>query len=59
MSVKPNKFYLIDEQINKIISQKILFFETMKSKVTVSLYQTPILLVLVSPRNLYNSLKVK
>ena len=36
---------------------KILFFETVKSKVIISLFETVRLSVSVSPRNLYNSLK--
>ena len=36
---------------------KILFFETVKSKVIISLFETMRLSVSTSPRNLYNSLK--
>ena len=36
---------------------KILFFETVKSKVIISLFETVRLSVSISPRNLYNSLK--
>ena len=36
---------------------KILFFETAKSKVIISLFETVRLSVSISPRNLYNSLK--
>ena len=35
----------------------IFFFETVKSKVIISLFQTVRLLVSISPRNLFNSLK--
>ena len=35
----------------------ILFFETVKSKVIISLFETVRLSVSISPRNLYNSLK--
>ena len=36
---------------------EILFLETVKSKVIISLFETMKLLVSISPRNLYNSLK--
>ena len=36
---------------------KILFFETVKSKVLISLFERVRLSVSISPRNLYNSLK--
>ena len=36
---------------------KILFFETVESKVITSLFETVRLSVSISPRNLYNSLK--
>ena len=36
---------------------KILFFETVKSKLIISLFETVRLSVSISPRNLYNPLK--
>ena len=36
---------------------KILYFETVKSKVIISLFESVRLSVSISPRNLYNSLK--
>ena len=36
---------------------KILFFETVKSKVIISLFETVRLSVSISPRNLYTSFK--
>ena len=43
--------------INLNYFTKILFFETVKSEVIISLFETVRLSVLISPRNLYNSLK--
>ena len=55
--VKMDIVYSINQQVNETISQKILFFETVKSKVIISLFETVKLSVSISPRNLYNSLK--
>ena len=41
----------------KLFFMKILFFETVKLKVIISLFETVRLSVSISPRNLYNSLK--
>ena len=49
--------YSINHQLNETISRKSYFFETVKSKVIISLFETVRLSVLISPRNLYNSLK--
>ena len=55
--VKLGIVYPINQQLNETISRKILFFETVKSKVIISLFETVRLSVSISPRNLYNSLK--
>ena len=49
--------YSIKHQLNETISPKSYFFETVKSKVIISLFDTVRLSVSVSPRNLNNSLK--
>ena len=54
--VKLDIVYSINLQLNETISQN-LFFETVKSKVIISLFETVKLSVSISPRNLYNSLK--
>ena len=55
--VKLDIVYSTNHQLNETISQKSCFFETVKSKVIVSLFETVRLSVSISPRNLYNSLK--
>ena len=55
--VKLDIVYPINQQLNETISRKSYFFETMKSKVIISLFETVRLSVSISPRNLYNSLK--
>ena len=52
MYVKLAIVYSINQQLNEI-----LFFETVKSKVIISLFETVRLSVSISPRNLYNPLK--
>ena len=54
--VKLDKVYSVNWQVNETISRK-LFFETVKSKVIISLFVTVRLSISISPRNLYNSLK--
>ena len=54
--IKLDIAYLINQQLNKTISRKSYFFETVKSKVIISLFET-VRSVSISPRNLYNSLK--
>ena len=49
--------YSINYQLNETISRISYFFETVKSKVIISLFETVRLSVSISPRNLYNSLK--
>ena len=49
--------YSINHQLNETIARKSYFFETVKSKVIISLFETVRLSVSISPRNLYNSLK--
>ena len=49
--------YSINHQLNETISRKSLSYETVKSKVIISLFETVRLSVSISPRNLYNSLK--
>ena len=49
--------YSINHQLNETISRKSYLFETVKSKVIISLFETVRLSVSISPRNLYNSLK--
>ena len=55
--VKLGIVYSINQQLNEIISRKSYFFETVESKVIISLFETVRLSVSISPRNLYNSLK--
>ena len=55
--VKLDIVYSINHQLNETISRKSYFFETVKSKVIISLFETVRLSVSISPRNLYNSLK--
>ena len=55
--VKLDIVYSINHQLNETISRNFLFFETVKSKVIISLFKTVRLSVSISPRNLYNSLK--
>ena len=57
--VKLDIVYSINHQLNETILTKILFFETVKSKVIISLFETVRLSVSISPRNLYNSFKRK
>ena len=49
--------YSINHQLNETCSRIFYFFETVKSKVIISLFETVRLSVSISPRNLYNSLK--
>ena len=49
--------YSINQQLNETFSRKSYFFETVKSKVIISLFETVRLSVSISPRNLYHSLK--
>ena len=55
--VKLDIVYLINQLLNETISRKSYFFETVKSKVIISLFETVRLSVSISPRNLYNPLK--
>ena len=55
--VKLDIVYSINQQLNETISRKSYFFETVKSKVIISLFETVRLSVSISPRNLYYSLK--
>ena len=55
--VKLDIVYSINHQLNETISRKSFFFETVKSKVIISLFETVRLSVSISPRNLYNSLE--
>ena len=55
--VKLNIVYSVNQQLNETISRKSIFFETVKSKVIISLFETVRLSVSISLRNLYNSLK--
>ena len=48
--------YSINHQLNETISRISYFFETVKSKVIISLFETVRLSVSISLRNLYNSL---
>ena len=52
--VKLDIVYFINHQLNET---KTLSFETVKSKVIISLFERVKLSVSISPRNLYNSLK--
>ena len=54
--VKLDIVYSINHLLNETISRKSYFFETVKSKVIISLFETVRLSVSISPRNLYNSL---
>ena len=55
--VKLDIVYLINHLLNETISRKSYFFEAVKSKVIVSLFETVRLSVSISPRNLYNPSK--
>ena len=55
--VKLDIVYSINHQLNDTISRKSYFFETVKSKVIISLFETVRLSVSISPRNLHNPLK--
>ena len=55
IDVKLDIVYPINQQLNETISRKS--FETVKSKVIISLFETVRLSVSISPRNLYNSSK--
>ena len=55
--VKLDIVYSVNQQQNETIPQKSYFFETMKSKVIISLFETVRLSVSISSRYLYNSLK--
>ena len=55
--VKLDIVYPINQQLNETMSRKFYCFETVKSKVIISLFETVRLSVSISPRNLYNSLK--
>ena len=55
--VKLDIVYSINQHLNETILRKSYFFETVKSKVIISLFETVRLSVSISPRNLYNSLK--
>ena len=57
ISVKLDIVNSINQQLNETISRKSYFFETVKSKVIISLFETVRSSVSISPRNLYNSLK--
>ena len=58
--VKLDIVYSINHQQNENISRIFFpFFETVKSKVIISLFKKVRLSVSISPRNLYNSLKSK
>ena len=54
--VKLDIVYSFNHQLNETISRKS-FFETVKSKVIISLFETVRLSVSISPTNFYNSLK--
>ena len=49
--------YLINQLLIETISRKSYSFETVKSKVIISLFETVRLSVSISPINLYNPLK--
>ena len=55
--VKLDIVYSVNHQFNGTISRKYYFFETVKSKVIISLFERVKLSVSISPRKLYNSLK--
>ena len=56
MCAKLDIVHSIDHQLNETIPRKS-YFETVKSKVIILLFETVKLSVSISPRNLYNSLK--
>ena len=55
--VKLDKVDPINQQQMKLFHRNISYFETVKSKVIVSLFQTVRLFVSILPRNLNNSLE--
>ena len=56
--VKLDIVYSINNHLKKkLFHENPFFFETVKSKVIISLFETVRLSVSISPRNLYNSLK--
>ena len=55
--VNPGLSLPINQENDEIITQKSPMFETVKSKVIISLSETVKLSVSISPRNLHNSLK--
>ena len=57
--VKLDIVYSINQQLNETISRQSYFFETVKSKVIISLFETVTvrLSFSISPKNLCNSLK--
>ena len=55
--VKLDIVYSVNRQLNETISRKSYFFETVKSKVIILLFETVRLSVSISPKNIYNSLK--
>ena len=55
--VKLDMVYSINQKLNETISRKSYFYETVKSKVIISLFETVRLSVSILPKNLYNSLK--
>ena len=55
--VKLDIVYSIYHQYKRNYFTKILFLETVKSKVIISVFETVRLSVSISRRNLYNSLK--
>ena len=56
--VKLDIVYPINQQLNETILRKFFFFfETVKSKVIISLFETVRLSVSISPKNLYNALE--
>ena len=58
INVKLVIVYSINHQLNETVSRKFFFFfETVKSKVIISLFETVRISVSISPRNLYNPLK--
>ena len=57
--VKLDIVHSINYHRNETISRKSDFFETVKSKVIISLFETVKLSLSISPRNLYNSLQSK
>ena len=55
--VKLEIVYSNNHQLNETFSRKSYYFETVKSKMIISLFETMRLSVSISPRNLYYSLK--